>query len=249
MEICGNPGQPITIVLCLHQSSVCIKKKLGVWRAQKCNPLVGGKTTLTCGGLQTAPSHVSQYSAENWNLRKSWSTFRDGTVPYIFHISIRVASFWYHHCFGANAVPRKFLSPTLFCHPWNGVVCGPTLVTTVSAPTKAIHFWPLHTRSFLLMKPLLWCKRGIMWICRPEILHISIPDPILPPMKWGSFRTRTGKYCFCTLSVQYILELSIPVAFFWYNHSFGAKRYHGDWKARNFACFHSLPYPATHETV
>ena len=35
---------------------------------------------LTCAGLQTTPSHVSQYRAENGNLRKSGSTFSHGTV-------------------------------------------------------------------------------------------------------------------------------------------------------------------------
>ena len=38
------------------------------------------KTSVTCAGLQTTPSHVSQYRAENVNLRKSGSTFRNGTV-------------------------------------------------------------------------------------------------------------------------------------------------------------------------
>ena len=44
-----------------------------VWRALKCIALVGGKTVLTCAGLKTTPSHVSQYRAENGNLRKSES--------------------------------------------------------------------------------------------------------------------------------------------------------------------------------
>ena len=54
--------------------------KLGAWRALKCIALVDGKITLTCAGLQTTPSHVSQYRAENGNLRKSGSTFRHATV-------------------------------------------------------------------------------------------------------------------------------------------------------------------------
>ena len=40
----------------------------------------GAKTTLTCVGWQTTPSHVSQYRAKNGNLRKSGSTFHNGTV-------------------------------------------------------------------------------------------------------------------------------------------------------------------------
>ena len=68
------------MALCLHQRNVYIKWKLQVWRVQKCIPLVGVKTALTCAGLQTTPSHVTQYRAENGNLRKSRSTFRHCTV-------------------------------------------------------------------------------------------------------------------------------------------------------------------------
>ena len=38
------------------------------------------KTSVTCAGLQTTPSHLSQYRAENGNLRNSGSTFSQGTV-------------------------------------------------------------------------------------------------------------------------------------------------------------------------
>ena len=63
-----------------YQSNVYKKRKLQVWRVQKCIPLVGAKTALTCTVRQTTPSHVSQYKVENGNLRKSGSTFRHGTV-------------------------------------------------------------------------------------------------------------------------------------------------------------------------
>ena len=52
----------------LHQSNVYIKRKLQVWRAQKCIALVRGKTPPTCAGLQTTPFHVWQYAAENGNM-------------------------------------------------------------------------------------------------------------------------------------------------------------------------------------
>ena len=38
------------------------------------------KNNTTSAGRQTTPSHVSQYRAENRNLRKSGSTFHHGTV-------------------------------------------------------------------------------------------------------------------------------------------------------------------------
>ena len=68
MEICGNPGLPFPVVLYLNQSNVYIKRKLQVWRVQKCIPLVGGKTALTCAGLQTTLSDVRQHSPNNGNL-------------------------------------------------------------------------------------------------------------------------------------------------------------------------------------
>ena len=64
----------------LHQSNVSIKKKLQVWREQKCIPLAYAKIALTCEEQQTTPSDVSPYRAENGNLWKSGSTFRHGTV-------------------------------------------------------------------------------------------------------------------------------------------------------------------------
>ena len=68
------------MVPCLHQSNLFIKTKLRVWRVQKCIPLVGAKTTLTCVDLQTTLSHVRLSTAENGNLRKFGSTFCHGTV-------------------------------------------------------------------------------------------------------------------------------------------------------------------------
>ena len=78
--IYGIPGLPLVMEPCLHQSNIYIKRKQWVWRVQNCIPLVGGKTSLTCAGLQTTPSQVSQYRAENENLQKSGSTFIHGTV-------------------------------------------------------------------------------------------------------------------------------------------------------------------------
>ena len=46
-EIFGNSGLPIAKVPCLHQRNVYIERKLQVWKAQKCNFLVGAQTTPT----------------------------------------------------------------------------------------------------------------------------------------------------------------------------------------------------------
>ena len=65
---------------CLHKSIVYIKRKLQVWRVQKCIPSLRAKTASTCAGQQITPSHVSQYRAKKGNLQKSGFTFRQGTV-------------------------------------------------------------------------------------------------------------------------------------------------------------------------
>ena len=37
MDFWGNSGVPIVMVPCLHQDNIYIKRKLRVWRAQKCD--------------------------------------------------------------------------------------------------------------------------------------------------------------------------------------------------------------------
>ena len=64
----------------MHQSKDYIKTKLGLWRAQKCIPLVGAISALTCACPQTTPTHVRQYGAENGILGKSGATFRHSAV-------------------------------------------------------------------------------------------------------------------------------------------------------------------------
>ena len=54
-ETCVNWGGPIAMVPCLQQGNIYIKRKLRVYRDQKCIPLVGAKTPLACVGRQTTP--------------------------------------------------------------------------------------------------------------------------------------------------------------------------------------------------
>ena len=57
MEIFEISGLPIPMVPHLHQSNGYIKRKLRVWRAQKCIVLVGAKAVLTTAGPQATPFH------------------------------------------------------------------------------------------------------------------------------------------------------------------------------------------------
>ena len=80
METCANWGEPIAMVLCLHQGNIYIKRKLRLWRDHKCILLVGAKTPFTCAGRQTTLYQGNQYRAENQNLHKFGWTYHHGTV-------------------------------------------------------------------------------------------------------------------------------------------------------------------------
>ena len=49
------------MVPCLHQGNIYIKRKLRVWRAQKCISLVGANSPLTCVGGQSTVCQGRQY--------------------------------------------------------------------------------------------------------------------------------------------------------------------------------------------
>ena len=63
-ESCINCDGLISMVPCLHQGNIYIKRKLRVWRDQKCIPLVGAIIPLTCACRQNAPSRGRQYRAQ-----------------------------------------------------------------------------------------------------------------------------------------------------------------------------------------
>ena len=69
-ETCVNLGGLFAMVLRLHQCNIHIKRKLWVWRAHKCIPLVGAKFPVTCAGCKTTPSPGRRHRAENRNLGK-----------------------------------------------------------------------------------------------------------------------------------------------------------------------------------
>ena len=68
-ESLGNWDGPIAMVPCLHQGNISTKRKLRVWRNQKCIPLVGEKTPVTCAVRQNTQSRGRQYRGprtESW---------------------------------------------------------------------------------------------------------------------------------------------------------------------------------------
>ena len=64
-ENCGNSSEPIAMVTCFHQRNVYIKRKLRVWRAQKCNLLNGANTASISTGPQTSHVSYTPYTASN----------------------------------------------------------------------------------------------------------------------------------------------------------------------------------------
>ena len=70
----------MAMVPCLHQGNTYTKRKLRVWRDQKCIPLVGAITTLTCAGRHNTPSRGRQYRVQNGKFGKLGRTYGCGTV-------------------------------------------------------------------------------------------------------------------------------------------------------------------------
>ena len=79
-ESCVNWDGVITLIPCLHQGNIYTKRKLRAWRDQKCIPLVGAITPLTCVGRQNTPSRGRRYRAQNGKLPKLGRTYRHGTA-------------------------------------------------------------------------------------------------------------------------------------------------------------------------
>ena len=80
MEICEILGLPIPMVPRLHQSNGYIRRKLRVWRAQKCIPLVGAETVLISAGSQTTPFDGRQYRVGNENMQNFGRTYWHDTA-------------------------------------------------------------------------------------------------------------------------------------------------------------------------
>ena len=60
-----NWDGPMAMLPCFHQGNIYTKRKLRVWRDQKCIPIVGAITPLTCAGRQSTPSRWRQYRDQN----------------------------------------------------------------------------------------------------------------------------------------------------------------------------------------
>ena len=124
----------------------------------------------------------------------------------IFGFSIPVASFSYVDWIGANTVPRRKEVPTLRkfyltvpCGTaWNLVECMRVLRGGLSAPKQGLHFWVLHSRSFLFICRLDWCKHGTSEKGSPDFRKNCTHGKLRRCIKPGSLLTRTARWAFCT---------------------------------------------------
>ena len=64
----------------LHQSNSYTKRKLLLWRVQKCISLVGEETILSSAGTQTTSFQKGEYRAENGNIRNFGDSNPHGTA-------------------------------------------------------------------------------------------------------------------------------------------------------------------------
>ena len=79
-ESLENWDRPMAMVPYFHQGNIYTKRKLRVWRDQKCMPLVGAITTLTCAGRHNTPARGRQYRAQNGKFGKLGWTNGHGNV-------------------------------------------------------------------------------------------------------------------------------------------------------------------------
>ena len=75
-----NWDGPMAMVPCLCQGNIYTKRKLRVWRDQKCIRLVGSITSLSCAGRQNTPSRRRQYRVQKGKFVKFGRTYGHGTV-------------------------------------------------------------------------------------------------------------------------------------------------------------------------
>ena len=80
LRIFVNSGLPFAMVPHLHQRNIYIKRKLGKWKARKCNPCFCAKSPPCSTGLQNTRIHAAPYRADIANLREFWVIIRHGTV-------------------------------------------------------------------------------------------------------------------------------------------------------------------------
>ena len=79
-ESCVFCDGPIAMVPCLHQGNIYTKRKLRVWRDQKCIPLVGKKNILTWACRQNTSSRGRRCRAQNGKLRNLGRTYHHDAV-------------------------------------------------------------------------------------------------------------------------------------------------------------------------
>ena len=187
-ETCVSWGGPIAMVPCLQQGNVYIKRKLRVWRAQKCIPLVGAKTPLTCASRQNTPSHEGRYRAEYRNLRKSGWTYRYGTVfctKAIFYITRKLQVWRVQKC-----NPLVGAGNPLSCAGWQTTQTHGGQYRAENGNLRKL-VWTYHHGTMFAPQKYIYPKRH-MGMERTEMYSLSrwrkptyLCGPANYPVSWG----------------------------------------------------------------
>ena len=169
---------------------------------------------------------------------------------HIFGFCIPTAIFWYKHCFGANAAPffstasnfPKFPFSALFEEHETGCICRSVTPSAFIALRRRLHFWVLHTHSYILILTLLWCKCGTILFDSFEVSQISILGTIRGAWIWVYLLGRNAHCVYCTKKAITFLGSAHSQLTFDIKIALVQIRYHCFRLLRIFPNFHSRPY-------
>ena len=184
------------MVPCLHQSNVYIKKKLRVWRVQKCIPLVGAKISIPGAGLQTTLSQVSQYRAELGNLRKSRSTFGHSTEfapKQCFYVKRNLWVWTVKKCIPLVSAKTSFTCPAI-CIPLVGTK---TSIPSVGLQTTLSEVSQYKAENINLRKSVSTFSHGTVFASK-KCLYQKEATSIETPKMYYSSRCKNLSYLYRT---------------------------------------------------
>ena len=166
----------MAMVPCLHQGNIYTKRKLRVWRDEKCIPLVDAITPLNCAGCHNTPSRGSQYRAQNGKFGKLGRTYCHDTVfaprKYLYQKCIPlVGAITPLDCAGRHNTPSRGRQ----YRAQNGKFgkLGRTYGHgTVFAPRKYLYQKEATGMEIPEMYSVSWCKNPT-YLCGPSKYPVS----------------------------------------------------------------------------
>ena len=136
-------------------------------------------------------------------LRSGLSALKEGLHFWVLHSRSYLLIYRLHWCKDGTSGKGSPEFPQICTDGPNRrcmkpLVYRPVLRSGLSALKEGLHFWVLHSRSYLLIYRLHWCKDGTSGKGSPEFPQICTDGPNRRCMKPGSLQARTEKWAFCT---------------------------------------------------